>query len=73
MPSSKPTDELLAALPDVGLQLWILSDNGEEGWYAIICEPGNAATGRHGNGATAAAALIEALKAHGVEVTDDPG
>lgn len=67
----KAVDEILEALPAVGLQLWLLSDNGAEGWYAVISAPGNAATGKHGNGATAAAALIEALGRHGVNVEDD--
>lgn len=35
------TDEILAALPDVGLQLWMLCDNGDEGWYCVLHKRGS--------------------------------
>lgn len=76
MASDKPTDELLAALPEVGLQLWMLCDNGPGGWYCVIHGRGsvprdNDPNSGWGNGETPAAALIEALGRCGIQVTDD--
>ena len=67
--------EILDALPQVGLQLWMLCDNGAEGWYCVLCERGSVPKwevldGR-GRGATAAAALTEALAKFGVEISDE--
>lgn len=61
-------DEILAALADVGLRLWLLADNGSEGWYAVLCEHISPATQYHGNGATAQDSLARALEDAGVKV-----
>lgn len=62
-------DEILAALHDVGLRLWILSDNaGDGGWYAVFAEIRHPDKQFHGNGATAVDALARALENAGVKV-----
>lgn len=61
-------DDIFAALPQVDLCLWILSDNGSDGWYAALCEEGRPSVQFHGNGATAADALARALEDAGVKV-----
>lgn len=63
-------DEILAALPQVGLRLWILGDQGNEGWYAVVNEIGQPTKQYHGNGATAQDALARALEDAGVKVDD---
>jgi hypothetical protein len=64
------TDELLEALPEVGLKLWMLDQTGE-GWHAAVYDPLNPLTSRQeGEGATPAEALTNALKAAGVNVED---
>lgn len=70
MPSSSPVDELLAALPEVGLRLWILADNGEN-WYCVVHVPAHPMTQWHANAPTAAEALIGALESAGIKVTDE--
>lgn len=69
-------DEILEALPEVGLQLWMLCDNGKEGWYCVLHGRGsvpkdNDPNTGYGNGETALAALVEACGRCGVDVTDD--
>jgi hypothetical protein len=61
-------DEILTALADVGLRLWILADNGSEGWYAVLCEAADPSRQHNGNGATAQDALARALEDAGVKV-----
>lgn len=61
-------DDLFAALPSVGLQLWLLADNGSEGWYCVLNDVGHPAAQHHGNGETAIAALAGALEDAGVKV-----
>lgn len=61
-------DEILSCLADVSLRLWILSDNGSEGWYAVLCEVAHPNIQFHGNGATAVDALARALEDAGVKV-----
>lgn len=64
------TDELLEALPEVGLKLWMLDQTGE-GWHAAVYDPLYPLSTRHdGEGATPAEALTNALKAAGVNVED---
>lgn len=70
MTSSKPTDELLAALPDVGVDLWML-DHSAMGWRAKLYDPVQPSKTWEGWGETPAEALIEALKEAGVVVTDE--
>lgn len=67
-------DEVLAAMPEAGLRVWMLADNGEEGWYAMIHEIGKSPVGQYayyGNGETALKALVIAVCAAGIEVTDE--
>lgn len=64
-------DELLTAMEDVGLQLWMLCDNGAEGWYCVLHDRDKPCVEpyRHdGNGATAVEALAMALRDAGVEI-----
>jgi hypothetical protein len=61
-------DEILGALADVGLCLWLLADNGSEGWYAVLCDQASPNQQWHGNGATAQDALARALEDAGVKV-----
>lgn len=72
MNSKSPLDDLVQAMDDVGLQVWMLCDNGKEGWYAAIHNKGSvyAAPGQgfHGNGPTAARALLAALADAGCTV-----
>lgn len=64
-------DEILAALHEVGLRLWILSDNaGDGGWYAVVCDASHPNQQWHGNGATASDALARALEDAGVKVNE---
>lgn len=68
--SSKPTDELLAALPDVGLRLWMLTQT-EAGWSAAVYDPKHPMNRWEAEAYTPAAALVCALRDAGVEVTDE--
>lgn len=61
-------DEILASLDQAGLRLWLLGDNGSEGWYAVLCEPARPNVQFSGNGATAVDALARALEDAGVKV-----
>lgn len=70
MASKKPTDELLAALPDVGLWLCCLCQH-EAGWGAMLADNKPNPTTFHGKGETPADALKAALKEAGVEITDE--
>lgn len=78
MPKAKPLDEILGALPGVGLQLWMLCDNTpaekpEENWYVVLHDIGKAPVEPYchdGNGETALACLTAALTAAGVDVED---
>lgn len=63
-------DELLAALPNVGLQLWLLGDSGSDGWYCVLNEIGRPVMQHSGNGATAAEALSSALSDAGVNLEE---
>lgn len=68
-------DEILEALPEVGLQLWMLCDNGPDGWYCVLHDRGATpdwdkvdGTGR---GPSPLDALVEACGRFGVDVKDD--
>lgn len=61
-------DELLAALPEVGLQIWLMCDNDTEGWYCVLNEKAHRSNQFYGNGATAVEAITAALKLAGVEM-----
>lgn len=63
-------DELLAALPDVGLGLWMLDQTGE-GWHAAVYEPRHPTARFEATGATPAAALTAALSLAGVAIEDE--
>lgn len=68
------TDEILAALPDVGLQLWMLADNGPaEGWYCVLHKRGSVPDNDKapGRGPGPLEALVAACAAWGVNVEDD--
>lgn len=73
MASSKPTDEILAALPELGLLVWRLDQGSDWKWHVVLED-----TTKHplemysGDGDTAAAALIEALGKAGITVEDSP-
>lgn len=68
--AKNPVDELLAALPEVGLRLWILADNGAD-WYCVVNAIGHPMQQWYANAPTAAAALTGALIAAGIQVDDD--
>lgn len=75
MPSNKPTDELLAALPEVGLRLEILGErpgHTDARWIAVIAEaPYGPESERYdAHGATPAGALIAVLAVAGIQVDD---
>jgi hypothetical protein len=61
-------DELLDALPQVGLRLWLMCDNVTEGWYCVLNEEAHRSTQFYGNGATAVEAIVAALQLAGVEL-----
>lgn len=74
MNSKSPLDDLVTAMGEVGLQVWMLCDNGAEGWYCALHNKGStyASQGFHGNGPTAARAMLEALKDAGCTVEFNP-
>lgn len=69
MASSKPTDEILSALPEVGL--WLVSLGHAQLWNAMLADNKEKPRTYQGQGETPAAALIAALKEAGVDVSDD--
>jgi hypothetical protein len=69
---SKPTDEILAALPEVGLRLWMLDEIDDGRWHAAVYNPLDPLKSRcEGEGDAPAAALIAALKVAGIDAEDD--
>lgn len=72
MASNKPTDELLAALADVGLGLWMM-DGANDHWHVDLFNVKLPMSSPHyvGEGESPAVALIAALAAAGVVVTDE--
>lgn len=69
-------DEILEALPEVGLQVWMICDNGKEGWYVVLHGRGsvpkdNDPNTGYGNGETALEAMVAACVACGVDVRDE--
>jgi hypothetical protein len=73
--SAKPTDELLTALPEVGLRLVNLGEHtGAARWGCQLSDAAFDPTASlyDGHGDTPAAALIMALRKAGVDVSDDP-
>lgn len=71
MPSNKPTDELLAALPEVGLGLWMLDQVGAV-WHAAVFDPKRPVMRWEGEGYSPATALMAALADAGVVLEDEP-
>lgn len=67
------TDEIFALLPEAGLQLWILADNGDEGWYCVLNKRGSVPDNDKapGRGPGPLEALVGACGAWGVNVEDD--
>lgn len=71
-------DELLEALPEVGLRLWMLDQSvggitgGGDGWHASLYDPAHPLTRFEADGATPVAALAESLRLAGVNVEDVP-
>lgn len=73
MASSKPTDEILAALPELGLLVWRLDQGSDWKWHAVLEDTtADPLAYPCGDGDTAAAALIEALGKAGIRVEDSP-
>lgn len=67
-------DEILAAMPDVGLALNCLQEKVNSGdWYACIRETGGEppATLFDGWGDSALDAMVMAVRRAGIDVTDD--
>lgn len=65
-------DEILDALPDVGLELWMLTQTAPHAWSAQVHDPLHPITTREeGLGTTPLAAMIAACTAAGVDVTDE--
>lgn len=66
-------DEILEALPSVDLQLWMLADNGAEGWYCVLHPRGGVPDNNReaGRGPTPLDAMVAACAVWGINVTDD--
>lgn len=67
-------DEILEALPEVELQLWMLCDNGaEHGWYCVLHPRGGVPDNDKdaGRGASPLEALVAACAIWGINVEDD--
>lgn len=68
-------DEILEALPEVELQLWMLADNGaERGWYCVLHKRGSVPKDDDpdaGRAPTPLGALVAACGAWGINVEDD--
>lgn len=65
-------DELLEALPEVGLQLWMLDQCDANVWHAAVCDPKAPGKDRwDGVGGTPCHALQAALLSAGVNISDD--
>lgn len=65
--TSQPVDELLAALPEVGLRLNNMFQRTDGVWQANVRDA-NDTGAEFGLGPTPAAALVQALKKAGIEV-----
>lgn len=64
-------DELLEARPGVGLELWMLDQEGPQ-WHAAVHDPAHPATTRQdGQGSSPIQALCNALELADVDVTDE--
>lgn len=61
-------DELLAALPDVGLRLWMLDQADVNWWHASLCESASPTTRFEADAATPGDALAGALAKAGVVI-----
>lgn len=69
---AQPVDELLESLPTVGLRLNNLFQLESGGWQANVCDTaGPKEYFQFGRADTAAGALIAAINAAGVKVSDD--
>jgi hypothetical protein len=66
--TEQPVDELLAALPEVGLRLNNLFQRTDGTWQANVRDAVNDTGAEFGLGPTPAAALVQALKKAGIEV-----
>lgn len=64
-------DELLAALPDVGLRLWMLDQCDANWWHASLCESASPTARFEADAATPGDALAAALAKAGVNISDD--
>jgi hypothetical protein len=63
-------DEILEALPDVGLSLWMLDQVGDK-WHAAVYDPKSPLASRQeAEAGTPMDAMIGALKLAGVDVSD---
>lgn len=71
--SKQPVDELLAALPEVGLRLAYLGQHSCGTWGCQVAPEGKTHGTFWGQDDTAAGALIAAIREAGVDVTDDSG
>lgn len=61
-------DELLEALPQVGLQLWMLDQADANWWHAALCESASPTARFEADAATPGAALAAALAKAGVVI-----
>lgn len=61
-------DELLAALPDVGLHLWMLDQADANWWHASLCEYDSPTTRFEADAATPGDAMTAALAKAGVVI-----
>lgn len=63
-------DEILEALPEVGLRLWMLDQTGG-GWHAAVYDAAHPLTQHEAEGTTPLEAMAGACRAAGVDVTDE--
>lgn len=68
---SKLVDEILEALPEVGLSMSYMGQHTCGTWGVYLCETTSRRSTFWGEGDSPAAALIEALKMAGIDATDD--
>lgn len=63
-------DEIIDALPDVGLRLCNLFQMESGGWRANVRDAGTLTGHQYGDGATALGAMVACLRAAGVDAEE---